>query len=756
MTGASGTRPYLIRRLATLLVGTLLACAALLTAYYGVSRNSPAVNGRTTPAIVEIAAAETSLKASFTAARSSLTGPAGPVEGAGEEYRAQLNAANQALEKATINTVAGDDGRQTLRTASGLVSSYGYLIEQAVRSGTDAVLRDAYVASAHSTLTRPGSGIVDRLEEVQHDQREVLGEQVSFGWLLTLAWITAFALCAGLIRLLADTQRTLRRRFRRRVNPALAAGTALLAALALTLAVLAVQIQGRLHAAAAHIEHDRTHGGIRAETLHWVNGTLRSTQWRAALTGYVVLAGVLIAALVLIGLQPRIDEYRFRHPVPAGHAESPMSVLLGTRDRGQPVTAALLAFWLVVTGAVAYGDRQGEHPGRVTVLASWSGLEQQRFEKVLRAFTKRTHRAISVSYQGTTAQRELLLSRERTGDPPDIAILPSRGEAADYAARDALTPLDGVLPKSTLDAYGPQWTSRAAGRVYAVPVKAELKSIAWYDAAAPPPDLPALAADGTHWCAGMGGDDTSGWPGTDWIEDILLQQSGTRVYEQLANGGLAWDSDVMARAWRTFGSIFTAGPARTALAEDYTQGLFHASGPGACVLEHQGTFIRNGYPKDRHPDFVPSPRLLPGADRNSTAREVSADYAALFHDSPEARELLRFLTTEEAQRVWSEPDKDRPGNPFRPFFPFSKNRPSPPVPPDEPLNAHIDRELRSAGALCLDASDSMPPRMRFAFQHGVLDYLSAPAPSKLGQVLRDLETVRRGIPPREDHACGSG
>lgn len=753
MNGASGTRPYLIRRLAALLAGTLITCAALLTAYYGVSRNAPAVNGRTTPAIVEIAAAETSLKASFAAAKAGLTGPAGPVEGAGEEYRAQLNAANQALEKATIDTVAGDDGRQTLRTASGLVSSYGYLIEQAVRSGTDAVLRDAYVASAHSTLTRPDSGIVDRLEEVQREQRDVLDRQVSFGWLLTLVWTVALALCAGLGWLLADTQRTLRRRFRRRVNPALAAGTALLTALALTLAVFAVQIQGRLHTAAARIAYDRTHGGTGAETLHQVNDALRSTQWRAALTGYVVLAGVLIAALVLIGLQPRIDEYRFRHPVPVRHAESPMSVLLGARDRGQPVTAALLAFWLVAIGAVAYGDRQGEHPARVTVLASWSGLEQQRFEKVLRAFAERTHHAVSVSYQGTTAQRELLLSQERTGDPPDIAILPSRGEAADYAARDALTPLDGVLPKSTLDAYGPQWTSRAGGRVYAVPVKADLKSIAWYDAAAPPRDLTALAADGAHWCAGMGGDDTSGWPGTDWIEDILLQQSGARVYEQLANGELPWDSDVMARAWGTFGSVFTAGPARAALAEDYTQGLFRSSGPGACVLEHQGTFIRSGYPKDRHPDFVPSPRVLPGADPRSTAREVSADYAALFHDSPAARQLLRFLTTPEAQRVWSEPDKDRPGNPFRPFFPFAE-RPVP-VPADEPLNAHIDRELRGAGALCLDASDSMPPRMRFAFQHGVLDYLSAPGPAKLGEVLRDLEKVRGGIPMRGGHVCGT-
>ncbi|MGW1077087.1 ABC transporter substrate-binding protein [Streptomyces sp. NPDC002537] len=746
-------RRGLIRRLAALLTTTALACAALLAAYYGVSRNSPEVTDRTAPAIVAVAVADASLKTSFDDARTSVTGRAGPVEGPGEGYRAELTSAVQALAKATANTVAGEEGRQTLSTVSALVSSYSYLVQQAARNATDEPLRDAYLANARSMLWRPGSGIHARLEDVQTRQRRVLDQEVSFDWPPALAWAGALVLGVALLVLLAETQIVLRRRFRRRVNPGLAAGTLLVAALVPTLTVLAVQIQDRLRSAAARIEHDRKGHGIDDGTLTWVRGHMSGAHWRAGATTWIVLTAVVVAALILIGLQPRLDEYRFRHLAPAGPAKSRLGALVG--NRAHQVIAAVLAAWLVALGSLGYVEYRDRQQSRITVLASWSDQEQQRFRKVLDAFERR-HPGISVDYQGTTALREVLLARRRTATAPDLAILPSSGEVADYAATNGLKPLDTVLPRTVRTTYGPKWAFQADGHVYAVAVKAELKSIAWYDAAAPPEDPAALARDGAHWCAGMGGDDTVGWPGTDWIEDILLQQSGKDAYERLADGSLPWDSDAMTRAWRTFGGIFTAGPAKDALSKDYRDGLFHQG--AACALEHQGTFVRSGYPEGRKPDFTPSPALLPDVDRHSTAREVSADYAALFRDSPAARELLAFLTTPDAQRTWADPGGStdrgyRADNPFRPFFPFAPVREQRAFGAAETLNAHIDRELRGASVLCLDASDSMPPRMRFAFQHGVLDYLSAPGPDRLTSVLRDLETVRAQLAPRQQGAC---
>ncbi|HKZ91233.1 MAG TPA: hypothetical protein VJZ50_03775 [Candidatus Limnocylindrales bacterium] len=37
----------------------------------------------------------------------------------------------------------------------------------------------------------------------------------------------------------------------------------------------------------------------------------------------------------------------------------------------------------------------------------------------------------------------------------------------------------------------------------------------------------AMSTEGVRaWCMGLGSDASSGWPGTDWIEDFVLRQSG--------------------------------------------------------------------------------------------------------------------------------------------------------------------------------------------------------------------------------------
>ncbi|MFI0815003.1 ABC transporter substrate-binding protein [Streptomyces sp. NPDC021098] len=396
------------------------------------------------------------------------------------------------------------------------------------------------------------------------------------------------------------------------------------------------------------------------------------------------------------------------------------------------MTAAVLGLWLVALSAVGTGDTGGQRShGSVSVLATWTGHEGTAFRKLLRSFTAKTR--IRVDYQGTTALREVLSSEVKAGTRPDIAVLPSPGELATYA--DTLVPLEKVLPKSTLAAYdGTLWkpAPRGDGAVYGIAVKADLKSIVWYDADRHAPrELRALAARGGQWCAGMGGDATSGWPGTDWIEDILLQQQGKAVYEAWATGGLAWTDPRIERAWRTWGALFGKGAARTALLTDFRDAgrkLFAARPP--CALEHQGSFIRGGYAaKDRtRAAFAFSTGLIPGAERRTTAREVSADFAAMFRETPQSRQLLAYLTSAKNQTAWVR-NTPRGGTP--PFFANSQ------VPSAlgkyDGVARRIAGALKDSGSLCLDGSDAMPTRMRLAFQRAALAYLS--------QVRKDPDTL---------------
>ncbi|MFE1934847.1 ABC transporter substrate-binding protein [Streptomyces sp. NPDC059474] len=430
---------------------------------------------------------------------------------------------------------------------------------------------------------------------------------------------------------------------------------------------------------------------------------------------------------------------------------------MSAAKRSGQATATVLGLWMVLLCVVGAGDTSGwQSRGSVSVLASWTGPEGDGFRELLDTFTRRT--GVHVDYQGTTALREVLSSEVASGTPPDIAVLPSSGELAAYAGQRQLTPLDQVIPSRDRTAYGQLWTPRlsANGSVYGIAVKADLKSIVWYDRDRRRPDtLAALATDGRQWCVGMGDDATSGWPGTDWIEDLLLQQQGRSVYQDWATGGLPWTDPRMRRAWESWGSLFGRDTARTALITDFRKAgskLFDADPP--CALEHQGSFIRSGYPHPEKADFTFSRSLLPDADRGSTAREVSGDFAAMFRDTPQAQELMRYLVSADAQRTWGR------GTAAKSTHPFFAN-------PDVPLDAQGDDEvdrniaktLRDSASLCLDASDAMPTRMRLAFQRAALTYLSDTTRQPDG-LLRSLEKVRQGLRGARDQpwlprVCGS-
>ncbi|NYI05084.1 hypothetical protein [Allostreptomyces psammosilenae] len=321
------TRRFLVRRLATLLVLTLVSFGALLVAYHGVHRNSAAVRAGTVPVIVEVATARVALEQAQEAAAESLRSDYVRLVGTGQEFDDRISVANQSLNRAASGNVAGEVGRRTLQTVTGLVVSYTGWIQQADRHRDDPVLREAYLFYAETVLRRPDSGILARLGALQDAQRAVLRQQVSFGWVLWLSWISATVLVAALTALLVHTQRFLRRRFRRRVNPWLVAATAVPLVLA-PLAVFTEHTQDRLVSSRQEVEETvraLPRGGQPrgAEELGEVGATIRrtateveerlaGTEWRAGALVWIPVGAAFVVAAVLLGLQPRVDEYRFQ------------------------------------------------------------------------------------------------------------------------------------------------------------------------------------------------------------------------------------------------------------------------------------------------------------------------------------------------------------------------------------------------------------------------------------------------------------
>ncbi|GGZ80745.1 extracellular solute-binding protein [Streptomyces bluensis] len=400
------------------------------------------------------------------------------------------------------------------------------------------------------------------------------------------------------------------------------------------------------------------------------------------------------------------------------------------------VLALLAVLLLVCAGSlVAVWARSDDEP--VTILGPWTDEQGEQFEKVLRGF------GIPFEYQGTAAQREVLLSKVQSGEPPDIAIMPGVGELAEYAEQQRLKPLNGLYDEKE---YGSPWksASTSSSDVYWVPVKADLKSIVWYREGNEPANSPAPLES---WCIGMGEDGASGWPGSDWIEDLVLQREGPDVYGRWARGDddAKWTGDEVRTAWEAWAGLLqqNRGAAEHALLTDHRgdhkrNGLLFR-GWGGCTLEHQGSFARSFYREERtHARLKDSAPLLPSGPYPVRAHEVTGDFAALFSKRPEAQDLIERLASREGQQKWADTADV-----------FSANRQV--RPRGGPVERDIAARLTGDGPLCLDASDVMAPAVRDAFYEAVLLTIArAAAGEELGirGLLEDVQQVQEAQPPR--------
>jgi alpha-glucoside transport system substrate-binding protein len=439
--------------------------------------------------------------------------------------------------------------------------------------------------------------------------------------------------------------------------------------------------------------------------------------------------------------------------------------------------AAVLSLILVTmptlgSALVACGPARTE---TVTVMALWTGPEEAAFRRVLARFRERT--GITVRYSGGPETPAALATAVDRGSPPDVAVLSDPVAFRGYLARGKLTALDGVLDPRQLDRqYPASWLSlmrAGSNHYYAVVVKASLKSLLWYDPAVfrargylPPRtweemnalSRTAIRAGTAPWCLGLEAAPASGWPGTDWIEDILLHQSGPDTYQRWINGTLPWTSPEVEQAWRRWGQLVgnpgaIDGGARSALITNFANagtGMFHRN--PTCLMDHQPSFITATYSTavtavtadgttarpGQDFDLSPFPQIDP---RYANALEVGADLAGMFHDTPQARTLLAFLATPEAQQIWPE----IPGSGA-----LSVNTAVPLSAYPTSISTTMARMItgRSTSTatptapttFSFDASDLMPAALRIAFQQAVLQYIADPA--QLPDILSRLDRVR--------------
>jgi alpha-glucoside transport system substrate-binding protein len=408
--------------------------------------------------------------------------------------------------------------------------------------------------------------------------------------------------------------------------------------------------------------------------------------------------------------------------------------------------ALLLALGLGAACAACSGPAQSQ---AVTIMIPWSAGtgEYRAFVAVMTKFERET--GITVRPEVTRAVTQQLDADLSAGTLPDLVDLPNPGAVEQYEARQALQPLT-----VDLSSYDQPWRGLAEsgkGTVYAVPVKADIKSLLWYDTSvltSPPASWQALenlASHGTPWCLGLASGSTSGWPGADWVADLLLSRHQAGDYEQWLAGQLSWKSQAVKDAWQTWGALMRYGAAvnggaHGALFTGFNQAASGMSA-GQCELEH-GALSATGLTSTAGLGYV----VLPSASGPAASVMVSGDFMGLFTGNPDARKFLAYLASDEAQTLWVRQEGGHA---------FSADSEVPPAAyPPGPQQKIAGLLQPSAGTmLCFDAADMMVPDLSTAFEQAALEYINDRG--TLPALLAGLQKTQHGAgsSPVAERAC---
>ena len=236
------------------------------------------------------------------------------------------------------------------------------------------------------------------------------------------------------------------------------------------------------------------------------------------------------------------------------------------------------------------------------------------------------------------------------------------------------------------------------------------------------------------WSIGVESGGASGWPGTDWIEQILLNVAGVGVFDGVVEGSIPFTDARVKDAWERFGQLAlregntAQGGSAGINATGFLDSIYppFEGEPGAEMV-HLPSFT-SGVITDQFPDAVPGEDFdffpFPGGAVTGGANIVYA-----FNDDETTCSLMQYLASATAQSIWV----DRGG------FLSVNTQLDIGAYPDVIAQAQA-RRLSGAKVFRFDLDDAIGGELQLAFFAGVTEYLANPG--DLDDILANIEAVR--------------
>lgn len=218
----------------------------------------------------------------------------------------------------------------------------------------------------------------------------------------------------------------------------------------------------------------------------------------------------------------------------------------------------------------AYADYQGHDGTTVSIYTPITDVEADAYEASWDEFESCT--GITIAYEGTDQFEQQMRVRAQGGSPPDLAFMPQPGLIAELAEGGFAVPAPEEVRTLAEENWAEGWTDYSTfdGQFYGAPMSANMKSLVWYSPSyfeennyqIPETfdDLITLsdtiAGTGIKpWCAGVGSDVSTGWPATDWVEDVFLRLHGAEAYQQWIDHEIPFNDPMVVEAFDMVGEI---------------------------------------------------------------------------------------------------------------------------------------------------------------------------------------------------------
>jgi len=259
------------------------------------------------------------------------------------------------------------------------------------------------------------------------------------------------------------------------------------------------------------------------------------------------------------------------------------------------------------------GKSGGAAKTEVTIMFGFGGDQTQGFKDSLEPWAKTNK--IKIKYIQASSFDTQIRSSVAGNNAPDIALFPQPGLLKDLQKQGKLQPLDDVLDMSKLQSSivpGFLDAATVGGKHYGVPVSMNIKSLVFYNKPAftaagyqVPTTIDELIALGDKirasgkapWCIGLESGAATGWPGTDWIEELVLKQAGPDVYDKWISHAVKFADPPVKAAFDTYakialtkGNVFGGSKSIVSTAFGTAANPMFTKPPG-CFLHKQGNFV---------------------------------------------------------------------------------------------------------------------------------------------------------------------